>query len=191
MLILLAVALQSCQSYNHKLYTKGTLNSSNTESINGEYASQPILAVMTKFHPFPMDKHIDSSLLLSLDRSLNTNNIDYGILNHYTFSIQVFDNKRVSIKCLQGGRCLKTYDLEVQLKSDGFLYLKNRNVRPILIPFICGAIDVTKLRFSRDSEGDLIVDKTNHRSGAFLFIAFFSVSNTESRCIYKKIKPLS
>lgn len=77
--------------------------------------------------------------------------------------------------------------IKTKLKKDGFLYLKNKNIQPLLIPYIAGAIDINKIRFGLDTNNNLILDVANHTSGAFLFIAFLDGRTNKYRLIYKRI----
>ncbi|MGL5234662.1 MAG: hypothetical protein ACRC8Z_07905 [Empedobacter falsenii] len=77
--------------------------------------------------------------------------------------------------------------IKTKLTKDGFLYLKNKNFQPLLIPYIAGAIDINKIRFGLDTNNNLILDVANHTSGAILLIAFLDGRTNKYRLTYERI----
>lgn len=105
-----------------------------------------------------------------------------------SFELKVLPNQSLQINYLKENGNIYSQEIPFKLKKDGFLYLKNENLKPILVPFIVGAIDLKKVRISKNLSGQLISDVYNHRSGALLLIAFLNFTTTERRYIYENSK---
>ena len=67
-------------------------------------------------------------------------------------------------------------------------YLKNQNVKPLLIPFILGAIDEKRLYLYKNKKNKLIINTYESRSGAALLVVFLSWKDWTNTFRYDRIE---
>lgn len=176
--------LSSCVSFprssDHLVLTKSTIN-----SIEGNFKNIPISKLNYRDNK-------DTSYFFDgrFSKELNRNMLNETLINDSTssFELKVLPNQSLQINYLKENGNIYSQEIPFKLKKDGFLYLKNENLKPILVPFIVGAIDLKKVRISKNLSGQLISDVYNHRSGALLLIAFLNFTTTERRYIYENSK---
>lgn len=72
-------------------------------------------------------------------------------------------------------------------KQKGIYYLKNQNVKPLLIPFIFGAIDEKRLYLYKNQKGNLSINVYESRAGAALLIAFLDGKSRSYFAEFEKI----
>ena|GEM_PF-382400 len=73
-------------------------------------------------------------------------------------------------------------------KRKGVYYLKNQNVKPLLIPFILGAIDEKRLYLYKNKKNKLIINTYESRSGAALLVVFLSWKDWTNTFRYDRIE---
>ena len=73
------------------------------------------------------------------------------------------------------------------MENNSYL-LKNQNSKPLLIPYIAGAIDIRKLYLSLDESNNLNINLIEKRSGAILLVGFLDWKTKQNKFIYNRIK---
>ncbi|MES2388720.1 MAG: hypothetical protein V4543_12030 [Bacteroidota bacterium] len=106
--------------------------------------------------------------------------------NQYSFQLDIIDSANIKVSYLKNDSTFRNIIVKYEIKPDGYLYINNRNFLMAGIPYIFGGIDIKKLRLTRDSGRNLIIEEVYHSSGALLLI--FGDSKTwNTRHRYVKI----
>ena len=111
-----------------------------------------------------------NNFLTEIDRKLIEDTLKIDSLKTYSFELKIVSPKKIRIGYLENGDIIRERVLRYNLKKDGYLYLKNKNLQLMLVPFIAGAIDIKKTRLTKSENGNLIFDVANFRYGAALVI---------------------
>ena len=106
----------------------------------------------------------------------------------YSFDLKVLNPKKLKVSYLENGEIFRERILKTKLKKDGYLYLKNKNVGFLLVPYIAGAIDIKRTRLTKSENGNIVFDVVNHRSGAFLIVVFLDGRTWKYRQEYQQIE---
>lgn len=153
----------SCAPFSKTSKTLSQLQEVNT--INGSYSIYPIVDTAQSIFPYnafelfyrEYGRGIKDTL--KLDSSKN-----------YQISIRIIDEQYLRVDHLENSKLLRTLKLKYYSKQDGYLYLKNKNLKISWIPYLFGGIDIVKLRIACNAKSNLIIEKVHHSSGAIFFI---------------------
>lgn len=178
---------QSCASFDNDLTNPYPLNELNLSELNGIYDIKQI-NYDTVFKKFDRQLWTRYNFLQEIDRKLIKDTLHLDSLKNYKFGLKVLNKKTIRISYIENDTIFRERTLKAKLKKDGFFYLKNKNTGFLLVPYIAGSIDVKRTRLSKSEDGNLIFDYSNHRSGAFLIVVFFSDRTWKNRLKYKKIE---
>ncbi|TCC86613.1 hypothetical protein EZ428_23165 [Pedobacter frigiditerrae] len=158
------------------------LTKSNVVSLNGKYS------INASNEEEKTRKYwMYNNFLQELDRKLLADTFKIDSAKTYAVRLEVLANDKLKIDYIENGETIRERILNAKLKKDGYLYLKNKNVGLVLVPYVAGAIDIKKTRLSKTEDGELIFDVANHRSGAFMIIAFLDGRTWKYRKIYPKV----
>lgn len=179
----LALLFQRC-SFKKDLTNPYPLNKQNLVELNGRYE-----VVDSKFDSLQGKRQIwmYNNFFREIDRKLLKDTLKLDSSETYSCELEIIDSKNLKINYLKNETIIRTRTLKTKLKKDGYLYLKNRNTVFILVPYIAGALDVKKIRLTRSTEGNLLFDVVNHRSGAFLIVAFLDGRTWKYRNEYREV----
>ena len=110
------------------------------------------------------------NIIYMLDRKLLKDTIDRNI-NYDKFEISFEKKKRMTFKIYDSaGTAIRR---EYKYKDrNGIYYLKNKNVKPLLIPFICGGINEKRMYLYKKKNGKLSINVYESNYGAILLIGF-------------------
>lgn len=180
--------LQSCASFDKDLKNPNLLNKNNISDLNGLYQITEIDYDSTYYNKNNRQIWMYNNFLKEIDRKLLKDSLNIDSLKSYQFGIKILNKKKVEIKYIENNNIIRIREIKTKLKNDGYLYLKNKNLGFILIPYIAGAIDIKRTRFTKSENGNLIFDVSNHTSGAILLFGFLDGTTRKYRLEYKKIK---
>lgn len=187
LLLILVSSIQSCTSFNQNLINPNPLNEENLSELNGRYEIVPIESDSAK----KTNKNlvwVHNNFLKEIDRKLIKDTLKLDSLKTYAFDLKILNPNQIRINYIENGLLFKERILKIKLKKDGYLYLKNKNIQFLLLPYIAGALDVKKTRLSKLKNGNLIFDVANHRSGAALLVVFLDGKTWKYRQEYERIK---
>ncbi|WP_452233022.1 hypothetical protein [Lacinutrix sp. MEBiC02595] len=179
--------LQSCATFDKNLTNLSPLKKSNLSELDGLYEIAQI-DYDTVFKKFKQQMWTGNNFLEEIDRKLIKDTLHLDSLKTYKFGLKMINEKKIKISYIENNKVFRERILKTRLKKDGYLYLKNKNTGFLLIPYLAGAIDIKRTRLSKSENGNLIFDYSNHRSGAFLIIAFLDGTTWKNRLEYKKIE---
>lgn len=181
---ILIFLFQQC-SFKKDLTNPQPLNKKNLSEINGHYE-----IVESDFDSLQGKRQIwtSNNFLKEIDRKLLKDTLKLDSTKNYYFDLEVIDSKNLRINYIEEDKIIRTRTLKTKLKKDGYLYLKNKNIGFWLVPYVAGALDIKKSRLTRSATGNLLFDVVNHRSGAFLIIAFLDGRTWKYRDEYKRSK---
>ena len=110
-----------------------------------------------------------------------------SIKNSY-FELEVSDNNKLKINFFRDGQIFDSYSLKTKLKDDGYLYVKNKNLKIWGVPFLLGYTDVQKMRLSLNSDNSLVAEFAEQSLGGFLVIIYPSWKTWNSEFTYERVK---
>ncbi len=173
--------LSSC-SFQRELKNPSPLSANTLTVLNGTYTIKSTNAdsVSKKYWMY-------NNFLTEIDRKILSDTLKIDSLKSYSFSLTILSNKLCKISYLENNMIIRERLLKTKLKRDGYLYLKNKNVAFIFVPYLAGALDIKKTRLTKSLNGDLIFDVVSHRSGAFLVVMFLDGRTWNYRNEYNKI----
>lgn len=172
-ILILVILFQSCASFDKELINPNPLNRENLTELNGRYG-----IVHNKFDSIYINKESNynrqiwnsNNFLTEIDRKLIKDTLEIDTLKTYALDLKVLSPKRIKINYIENGKVFRERILKTKLKSDGYLYLRNKNTQFILVPLIAGVIDIKKTRITKSDNGTLIFDVANFRYGTALII---------------------
>jgi len=128
----------------------------------------------------------EMNILHLLDRKLLKDTLNYTNINSFKkFSIRTNKTIKISLTSDDGSIINREYKYK---KANNLYYLKNKNVKPLLIPFLAGAIDEKSLCLYVNKENNLVIDVYEARSGAILFVGFLDWKSKQKKYNYKRIE---
>ncbi len=179
--------LQSCASFDKELLNPHPLNESNISNINGTYK-----IVSAKYDSIAMETGNQiwryQNFLTEIDRKLIKDTLKLDTLKFYSVELKILNSKELKVNYLENGKVFRERIIKTKLKKDGYLYLKNKNIQFLLIPYIFGALDIKKTRLTKSIDGHLVLDVNNHKSGAAMLVMFLNGSTHKYRKVYKPTK---
>jgi len=182
LLITIALILFTGCAFQKELENTQALNLDNLNDLNGKYSVNAI------DEQKPTKKYwMYNNFLVELDRKLLTDTLKIDSAQTYTVELNFVNDKILKINYLEDNKIIRERTLRTTLKKDGYLYLKNKNVGFVGLPYVFGGIDIKRTRLSKTTSGDLIFDVVNHRSGSFLIICFLDGRTWKYRNIYPRI----
>lgn len=182
--VFLVLFFQRC-AFNKELTNPYPLNKQNLSELNGNYG-----VVETLFDSIQDNRQIwiYNNFFSEIDRKMLKDTIKLDSTKTYHAQLEVISPKSLKINYVENDKVIRSRTIKTRLKKDGYLYLKNKNIAFLLVPYIAGALDFKKSRLTRSPEGDLFLDIVNHRSGAFMIIAFLDGRTWKYRDEYKRTK---
>lgn len=179
----LFIFTSSCASFSKDRIVDFHLTESNFAEFNGVFSNEVLLNI------FDEDQDIDKeSFLKEIDRKLIKDTLVFDKEWDYKFKLQVINSRQTEIQYIENDKIIRRRIIKSEIGKDGFLYLKNKNTKFIMLPHVFGAIDVKKVRLSINGGKDLVLEVVQHRSGAMLLIVFRSYNNFHSIKTYKRLE---
>lgn len=187
LLLILTIVCQSCASFDKELINPNYLNKENLTDLNGRYEIVYLESDSIKKRNKDL-VWVHKNFFKEIDRKLIKDTLKIDSLKSYAFDLKVLDHKKIQIHYIENNKVFKERIIKTKLKKDGYLYLKNKNVQFLSVPYIAGALDVKKTRMTKLKNGNLIFDVTNHRSGAVFLVGFLNGKIWKYRQEYKRIE---
>ena len=185
LILILVITFQSCALFDKELINPNPLNKQNLYELDGRYDTFNI-QVDSIEQDYKRPISINNSFLKEIDRKLIKDTLKLDNLKNYAFDIKIISTKKIKIEYFENGKVFKERVFKTKLKKDGYLYLKNKNVQFLLVPYIAGALDVKRTRFTKSIKGNLIFDVSNHRSGAAFLVVFLDSKTWKYRQEYER-----
>ncbi|MBL85666.1 MAG: hypothetical protein CMO82_03285 [Winogradskyella sp.] len=177
---------QSCASFDKEFVNPNPLKTQNLHNLEGTYDIANIV-----FDSIKNEKvsyfNTHANFFKEIDRKLIKDTLGLNNTNDYKFELKVLNPKKIKISYLKNGEIIRERDIKTKLKKDGFLYLSNKNLQFLGVPYIFGAFDIKKVRLTLSKNNDLIFDVSNIRSGAGLLIVFLTYKEWQYKREYKRI----
>lgn len=156
----------------------GKISDREIEKLNGHYDAN------TLGHN---EEHVDQhNFVFLLNRKLLKDTLRDRPLNNYSFKLKVVDKKHIQISVINESGSVSTNIYKFRRKED-CIVLKNKNIGPILVPYLAGALDVTKLKLKSGDDKNLNITINEHRSGG-VFMIPMGWSNFETLGKYNRIE---
>ena len=180
--IVLVLTIQSCATFHPEFSIVKELKRSDLSIINGQYEihSSNTETTIKMYNEYKChETFIEEIERDAFDRSNSNYSQDSS---EFMLEIEVKDENLLEFTLLKHNNLIKSKSIKFLLKDDGYLYLKNKNVKCWGIPYLFGVIDINKIRISLDSENNLLLDVTNFHGGALFLIGFLDGGKT----VYRK-----
>lgn len=166
-LLFFALLIQSCATFPKSSSNQQRLTENNLTGINRQYKVKPERDSLIDNTPNNYHNAFEMFYRGTGRGSKDTMVIDN--LDNYTFEIRLIEKKQIEVIYLKDKISFRKFKLKYELKADGYVYLKNKNLKVSGVPYLFGGIDIKKLRLSF-IDNNLIVEEMRHSSGAILFI---------------------
>lgn len=148
--ILTTLFLTSCASLEKNKFSKNNFSEKDKSIINGTYKNIPD----TGGNGFYVRNLVDV-----FDRNRNMfqfNNKKYENEN-LKFKLYLISSKKINVKIFDENTLLFDKNLKINIKDDGFIYLKEKRFMLDGIPFLIGGWNIQKSRFAIDKDNNLYV----------------------------------
>ncbi|WP_157263920.1 hypothetical protein [Pedobacter sp. Leaf176] len=180
-MLLFTLVYSGCVTFEKNLINPYPLNAANVKKLNGVYdiKERKPDSVTQKYWMY-------NNFLTEIDRKLMADTFKLDSFKRYKFELLVLDGSHLQINYIENEQIIKERILNTSLRKDGYMYLKNKNLGFLLVPYLAGGIDIKKTRLTISPDGDLIFDVVHHRSAAIFFIMFLDGRTWHYRNEYKK-----
>ncbi|OYU85459.1 MAG: hypothetical protein CFE24_01880 [Flavobacterium sp. BFFFF2] len=163
------------------LYSCSTRKISESEllKINGIYEANNIGNTIENAHHY--------NFISLLHRRLFKDTLVGKPIFNYRFKIIMLDSKHLEISIInEVNKVISKRKYGFRRRED-FIILKNKNTHFLLIPYLAGALDLTKLKIKSNKDGNLNIKISEHRSGGAFMIPM-GWSDTKSTENYKRVE---
>jgi hypothetical protein len=133
-------------------------------------AKNEVLNINGIFEAKCLNSSLRYNLVSLLNRKLIRDTLQGKPIDKYKIKLEMVDRWHVAISTIdEFDKTLhkKTYKFK---QKKNILILKNQNTKALLVPYLAGALDITKLKLNIDKSGNLNVLIYEHRSGGLFFI---------------------
>jgi hypothetical protein len=182
--LLFIFTLQSCVAFPRNLEINPTLTATNLTEVNGKYKVRAEKDTLVDGRQINYNNAFQKFYRGRYVNSIDT--IKVGNLDEYTFGIDLIDNRLIGITYYKGNTSFKKFNLKYKLKDDGYIYIKNKNLKILGIPYIIGSYESKKIRLTT-IDNYLIIEEVEDSSGAILLILGGSRTSTSANK-YKKVE---
>lgn len=155
------------------------ISPSEISKINGVYSGNTIENNEVNFSHY--------NFVSLLNRKLIKDTLWGKPIFYYKFKLEILDKKHIEISVINETNNVITKKKYNYRREEETIILKNKNTQLLLIPYLAGALDVTKLRIKCDEDRNLNIVINQHRSGGAFMIPM-GWSNTEIIKKYKRIE---
>lgn len=185
-LVIVALCLSNCAVFDKNLENSNRLDKSDFNKINGQYHITEIgFDSINKVHHSQM--WTANNFLREIDRKLLKDTLHLDSMKRYKFELKIITDKKLKVTYYENDVVFRERFIKTKLRKDGYLYLKNKNIGFVLVPYIFGVLDVKKTRLTVDEDGNIVFDTYNHKSGAAFVVGFLNGRTWRARRLYKKI----
>ncbi len=165
------------------LFTISMFYSCSTSKISESEISK----INGTFEANSSDGNTHYNLVSLLNRKLLKDTLDDKPINMYKLKLKIIDKKHIEISTISEENEILNKKAYKFIKKNEYIILKNQNTKPILIPYVAGALDVTKLKLKTDENRNLTVLISQHRSGG-AFLIPMGWSNEKKIETFKRIE---
>ena len=121
---------------------------------------------------------------IELNRKIYASHVWLDTTKTYKFEIIVGEDDQIRFIYFENGTEFHQLILKTKLRADGYLYLKNHNIKFWGIPYIFGGLDLKRIRISKTDGDDLVLDIAHNKSGNIIFLAYGRTAR--QRQVYKR-----
>ncbi|WP_143273571.1 hypothetical protein [Aquimarina sp. MAR_2010_214] len=187
LILILAIFFQNCASFDNSISNPKTLTKNNLADLNGKYEIM-YLEFDSISKAYKTKKSIHRNFFTLTDLKSGKERIKLDNLKSYHFELNTISPKKTRITYLENGKIFQEVVVKTELKKDGYLYLKKKNLKFIGVPYLFGRFDLTKARLSLDKKKNLILDVSNLSSGAALLVVFLNSKTYKYREKLKRVE---
>jgi hypothetical protein len=187
LILILTTSFQNCASFDNSISNPRTLTKNNLADLNGKYEIM-YLEFDSISKAYKSKKSIHRNFFTQIDLKLKKEPNKLDSLKTYHFELNTINPKKIRITYLENGKIFHEKVVKTKLKKDGYLYLKNKKLEFIGVPYLFGRFDLTKTRLTLDENKNLILDISNLSSGAALFVVFLNSKTYKYREKLKRVE---
>ena len=188
--IIVPFLLMSCASFNknHSFKNEVKLNENSISLLNGSYTLNPRIE---------LNKGRSGKSYFTDKGDLNRTNL-YNFFNNssrslndfqdstYLVKLKVINKNEILIFRYNNDQKMDSVLLKYKLKSNGYIYIKNKNFKINGVPYLFGGFELNRVRMTVSNENNLVINSTHYFYGSFL-ILFGDARKTLNNGIYKRI----
>lgn len=181
-LIILTLLFQSCATFKSDLPIPTDLQKSKTELLSGKYE------VISLAYPNPGGFLKYGNFIEDLEIEIPNDPSKTDSTKKKHLEIKLIDKEKLELSYIVDQKVIRKKIIKAKLKDDGYLYLKNHNVRCNFIPYIFGSFKVKRIRLYVKENDDLIIEESYFQGGAALLILFLNFGTDRYTHTYESIK---
>ncbi len=188
--IIVPFLLMSCASFNknHSFKNEVKLNENSISLLNGSYTVNPSIE---------LNKGRSGKSYFTDKGDLNRTNL-YNFFNNssrslnefqdstYLVKLKVINKNEILIFQYNNDQKMDSILLKYKLKSNGYIYIKNKNFKINGVPYLFGGFELNRIRMTVSNENNLVINSAHYFYGSFL-ILFGDARKTLNNGIYKRI----
>ena len=188
--IIVPFLLMSCASFNknHSFKNEVKLNENSISLLNGSYTVNPSIE---------LNKGRSGKIYFTDKGDLNRTNL-YNFFNNssrslndfqdstYLVKLKVINKNEILIFQYNNDQKMDSILLKYKLKSNGYIYIKNKNFKINGVPYLFGGFELNRIRITLSNENNLVFNSAHYFYGSFL-ILFGDARKTLNNGIYKRI----
>ncbi len=163
LIILITLFLTSCASLEKNRFPENNLSKEDKTIINGTYKNIPD----TGGGGFYVRNLVD---IFERNRNMfKFNNRKYENKN-LKFKLHLISINKINVKIFDENTLLFDENLKINIKNDGFIYLKEKRFMLDGIPFLFGGWNIQKSRFAIDKDNNLYIQSNYFFLNGFLIV---------------------
>lgn len=169
----------SCTGF--KGFNQGNTSVNSLKQLKGTYKNTPIKTDSIKNYNAAQDRffyHI-------INRKLLVKRFYPKKRKKYKFKIKAYSSNKLLISFFEDDKVIKQFKVRAKIKDDGFVYLKNKNLK-ILFFALFNGYSHKKTRLMIDQNQNLIAEVTS-RGASLVVIALFATGHFKYRYVFEKI----
>lgn len=173
---------QSCATFKPINPEQSALNKSNFHVLNGRYDANST-EHLEQFNSFEYQ-----NFLREIDRKILRDTLNFDSTKSYQFELKTLSEKELQVTYFANNETIRKRVIKTKWKNDGFLYLKNKNIKFSWIPYLLGGLRVKRTRIKLNEDQDLVFDVSQFQGGAAFFIIFPSWNTNRYTKTYERLK---
>ena len=195
--ILLTFALSflfdACGAFSSKvtLEDKIAITKNTLETLNGTYEISPFVVKSKSSNWYLKDYDTKFQSHLDFYGNIKTNNKKDSIYNaitkdynNYLLKIEINSDKKLQLNLIKQNETVDSFNLKYTIKN-GYVYIKNKNLRIFGLPYLLGEIDIYRVRMCLNKKGDIILQHCSF-SGAGILIILCDFKKIDNSSVYHR-----
>ena len=181
----------SCGHFPKNIINPHITTTENIQLLNGKYTMYEIvrkpLTDSTAISYSKADIGFNHTFYDELDRGLFSKTLKIDSLKSYNFTLQILNSKKIQINYFENGIKIRQHTINYKLKTDGYVYLRNKNFKVNGIPYLIGEFNVKRSRLTLNNKKQLIFQSSQFSSGGIALLMVYPLGKAKYQKIYQRL----